>query len=211
MLALFQPLAVAVALSILVSVFGFLELAGAAPIRQSIGVNAGGSLPMAPNEFKTLWNPGYGFSGSLRFRLSLRVHGNLEVGYYRHFSDSAAFIALIADQHPNVTVSGYDLWVVPVSLVGEFDLLKRSSTKPYLILGGGYYTFGVTKAAISGLGSEQVQLPDAPESAFGVQAGLGIRTPVSLGITLSVDVNVHVSFTADDFTQFVPVRLGLQF
>jgi hypothetical protein len=56
-----------------------------------------------------------------------------------------------------------------------------------------------------------VVLPDPSESAFGVQSGLGIRTPVSLGITLSVEVNVHVSFTADEFRQFIPVRLGLQF
>jgi hypothetical protein len=166
---------------------------------------------MAPNDFKTLWKPGYGFAGSIRFRLSPRIHANVEAGYYRHFSDSAAFNALIVNQAPNVTMTGYNLWVVPVSLLGEFDLLRRGSTKPYFILGGGYYTFGVTNAAISGLGADQVVLPDPSESAFGVQSGLGIRTPVSLGITLSVEVNVHVSFTADEFRQFIPVRLGLQF
>ena len=187
------------------------RVAQAAPIRQSIGFYAGGSLPVAPVEFKTLWDAGYGFSGVVRFRLTPRIHGDLEVGYYRHLSDNAAFKSLISQQHPNVTLSGYDLWVVPISLVGEFDLLKRSSTKPYLIVGGGYYKFGVTKAAISGPGSESVQLPDPPDSAFGVQGGLGVRTPISLGITLSVDINVHVSFTADEFTQFMPVRLGLQF
>jgi len=183
----------------------------ATPIRQSIGVNVGASVPIASEQVKTLWRTGYGFSGDVRFRLTPRIHGNLEVGYYRHFSDSDAFKTLIAEQQPNVSLTGYDLWVVPVSLIGEFDLLKRGNTKPYVILGAGYYTFGVTKAALSGFGSELVQLPDPSESAFGLQGGLGIRTPLSLGVTFSLDINVHVSFTSEQVSQFMPVRLGLQF
>ena len=180
-------------------------------IRQSLMGAVGMSLPMAPADFERLWNPGYGFAGSIRLRVVPRFHVNLEVGYYRHLSDNAAFNAEISRTHPNVTMSGYDLWALPVGIVGEFDLFKRGSTKPFLMFGAGWYNFGTTDAAVSGLGADQVVLPDAPDSAWGLQGGLGVRSPIALGVTLSLDVNYHAAFTEGESLAFVPVRVGLQF
>ena len=186
-------------------------LAQAAPIRQSIAASAGVTFPLAPAEFTDLWSPGLALAASLRFRIVPRFHLNIEVGYYRHLSNKEAFKALIGEQQANVTLSGYDLWVVPVSLVGEYDLIKRRNTKPYAIFGVGIYKFGVTDASLSGLGSDQVVLPDPSETAFGVQLGLGVRTPVSVGTTLFIDAVWHMSATEGEAHQFMPIRLGLQF
>lgn len=180
-------------------------------IRQSLMGSVGLSLPMAPADFERLWNPGYGIAGSVRLRIVPRFHVNLEVGYYRHLSDNAAFNAEIARTRPNVTLSGYDLWVIPVGIIGEFDLFKRGSTKPFLMFGGGWYSFGTTDAAVSGLGADQVILPDPSDSAWGIQGGLGVRTPIALGVTLSLDANYHVAFTEGESLAFLPVRVGLQF
>jgi hypothetical protein len=187
------------------------DLAQAAPIRQSIAASAGVTFPLAPAAFSDLWSPGLALAGSVRFRIVPRFHLNLEVGYYRHLSNKEAFNAFIGEQQANVTLSGYDLWVVPVSLVGEYDLIKRRNTKPYAIFGLGVYKFGVTDASLSGFGSELVVLPDPTETAFGVQLGLGVRTPVSVGTTLFLDAVWHMSATEGEARQFMPVRLGLQF
>jgi hypothetical protein len=188
-----------------------LHPAGAVLIRQSLAGSVSGSFPMKPTLFEQLWDAGYGLAGSIRFRVVPRFHVNVEVAYYRHLSDNAAFREFIAQQRSNVNLSGYDLWILPVSLVAELDLLERGTTKPFLLFGAGYYNFGTTDAALSGLGSDQVVLPDAPRDAFGLQAGLGVRTPVALGVTLFLDASYHVSFTESERTAFLPIRAGLQF
>jgi len=180
-------------------------------IRQSLAGALGGSVPMAPTSFVDMWNPGYGMAGSIRLRIVPRFHANLEVSYWRHPSNKTAFRTLIAQTRPNVTLSGYDLWVLPVSLVGELDLFRRGSTKPYLSFGLGFYNFGVTDAALSGPGADDVELPDPTETAWGVQLGVGVRTPVALGVTLFLDASYHLGFTEGDVTAFLPLRLGLQF
>lgn len=180
-------------------------------IRQSLAGSVGGTLPMGPTLFEQLWDPGYGLAGSIRVRVLPRIHFNLEVAYYRHLSDNTAFKQYIGQTWPNVTLSGYDLWVLPVSLVAEVDLFERGTTKPFLLAGAGYYNFGTTDAALSGLGADQVVLPEAPDGAFGLQVGIGVRTPVALGVTLFLDASYHVGFTSADATSFVPIRAGLQF
>ena len=194
-----------------VFVTSFIEPAQALPIRQSFAVSGGATFPIAPAEFTKFWNPGVAMAASVRFRMTPRVHLNFEVGYYRHLSNSDAFNELIGATQPNVTLSGYDLWVVPISLVGEFNLTKRGNTKPYVIFGGGLYKYGVTDASLSGFGADQIELPDLSETVVGFQVGLGLRTPVSLGTTLFIDAVWHFSATEGEARQFLPVRIGLQF
>jgi hypothetical protein len=202
---------IAVLCATLLGVGAALQPARAVLIRQSLAGSVGGSLPLGPRLFEQLWDVGYGFAGSIRVRVAPRFHLNLEVAYYRHLSDNGAFKEWIAREWPNVTLSGYDLWVLPVSLVAEVDLFERGTTKPFLLLGAGYDSFGTTDAALSGLGSDQVVLPEAPDGAFGMRIGLGVRTPVALGVTLFFDASYHVSFTKGERTAFLPIRGGLQF
>ncbi|MFQ5600148.1 MAG: outer membrane beta-barrel protein [Candidatus Krumholzibacteriia bacterium] len=177
----------------------------------AITVGAGSSFPVGPDSFKDEWNGGLAVTGALKLKLVPLLSLGIEVGYYRHEHDNDAF----ASTFPNVSIGGRDLWVIPVSAVGELTLLGRGSTKPYLRVGVGIYKIGTSDFSASGAGAadliRDVQANDPSETAVGTLVGLGVRTPIALGIHLFIDATYHVINSEDGATQFLPVRAGIQF
>ena len=191
----------------------------ALPGGQTLTIAGGGSFPIQPGIMSDLWNTGFVVSGSLLWKAAPVLALGVEVSYIRHPLDTAAFEATIRDQYPNVSTEGHDFWVVPASAIIELDLMQWGVVKPYIRAGFGVYKLGTTDFAASGPGADALeeQVADAEltqrldDTVFGTLIGLGLRTPITPGIGLTLDATYHVVNTAGESTHFVPVRLGLQF
>jgi hypothetical protein len=166
-----------------------------------------------------LWNTGYALCGGLFWRAAPTLSLGVEIGYYRHGLDSEAFHSTIRDNYPGVSVSGRSLWIMPLSAVGELDLLRWGVVKPFLRAGFGVYTFGTTPLEASGPGADEVRAQVASDpltqnldgTVFGTLIGLGIHTPITPMLTLVFDATYHVANTTSQSTHFIPVRVGLRF
>ena len=76
------------------------------------------SFPTQPNQVSDQWKTGYALCGGLFWRAAPTLSLGVEMGYYRHGLDTDAFEETIRDAYPNVSVSGYQLWILPLSAVG---------------------------------------------------------------------------------------------
>lgn len=187
----------------------------AVPARAQVPIHvsfAGGwTIPVAPNAITDFWNGHAAFAAGISWRATARLAPWIEIGYYRFGFDNDAFEATIQDLFPNVTTSGNDLQVVPLTLGTDIALTGWGNTRPYVGLGLGYYSLSVTAPQTSGPGADSVTLPDPSEDAFGVRAGFGVRTLVTPAVTLFIDATYHYTWTSPDAFAFVPVRIGLRF
>lgn len=199
-----------------------LLLAGSAwalPTGQALVISGGASFPTQPNRVSDNWNTGYALSGGLFWRAAPTLSLGVEVGYYRHPLNTDAFQAMFRDAYPDVSVSGHQLWIMPLSAVGELDLLRWGVVKPFLRAGFGVYTFGITPLEASGPGAEEVRnqvaadprTQDLDGTVFGTLIGFGVHTPITPMLTLIVDATYHVANTTGEATHFIPVRVGLRF
>jgi outer membrane protein with beta-barrel domain len=176
---------------------------------------AGASFLLQPGAVTDRWNTGFALSAALRWKPMPRLFVGIEVGYERQPLDEEAFTASIAPLYPNVSVSGGDLWMLPVNVIGELDLVRWGTTKPYVRGGAGVVAIGTTSFSASGPGAPQV-VSDftgaAPEeTVFGALAGVGVRTPLGPGLELTIDATWHMAATTGETTSFLPVRIGLVF
>jgi opacity protein-like surface antigen len=184
-----------------------------------LAVTGGASFPTHPSGAQDTWSTGYALTGAILWRAAPVLSVGIEVGYYRHALDTESFESTSRMSYPDVSVNGYELWVLPVSAVGELDLVRWAGTKPYLRAGFGVYTLGTTPLEASGPGASaleaQVEASEltqiANDTVFGTLVGLGVHTPLSPGLTLTLDATYHVANTAGESTHFLPVRLGLRF
>jgi hypothetical protein len=184
--------------------------------RRTLAAAAGASFLLQPEIFTDPWNDaGIALSGALRYEVLPRLSVGVEVGYFRHGLDEGAFEDSIQDEFPGVSVSGRDLWVLPVNVVGEFDLLRWGVVKPFVRAGAGVYVLGTTDFQASGFDSnrliDDVARNDPGQTAFGTLIGLGVRTPLSLGASLSLDATYQVAATDGEATHFLPVRVVVSF
>ena len=179
------------------------------------GGGAGASFLLQPDGVADHWNTGLALSGALRWKPIPRLNVGIEVGYQRQPLDEEALTASIRDLYPTVSVSGGDLWMLPVSVIGEFDLVRWGTTKPFVRGGAGAVVIGTTSFSASGPGSSQVvsdfsaAAPD--ETVFGWLVGLGVRTPLGPSLELYLDATWHMAATSGESTSFLPLRIGLMF
>ncbi len=184
-----------------------------------LAVTGGGSFPMHPSRVQEEWSTGYAVSGALLWRAAPVLALGVEVDYYRHALDTETIERTSGMSYPDESVNGRSLWVVPVSAVGELDLVRWGGMKPYLRAGFGVYTLGTTPLEASGPGAraleDEVEAGELTEitndTVFGTLIGLGIHTPLSPNLTLTLDATYHVANTVRESTHFLPVRLGLRF
>ena len=176
---------------------------------------AGASFLLQPTSFTDRWNTGFALTGALRWKMMPRFSVGIEVGYQRQPLDEEAFTASIRALYPTVSVSGGDLWMLPVSVIGEFDLVRWGTTKPFVRGGAGAVVTGTRSFSASGPGSSQVvsdfsaAAPD--ETVFGWLVGLGVRTPLGPSLELYLDATWHMAATSGESTSFLPLRIGLIF
>jgi len=184
-----------------------------------LSVAGGASFPMEPTSVETLWKTGFAVTGAFLWKAAPVLALGVEVGYVQHPLDTAAFEASVEDEFPNVSTSGRDLWVVPITAIGELDLLSWGVAKPYLRAGFGVYKLGTTDFTASGPGADELaeQVAADPltqqldDTVFATLIGIGLRTPITPSVSLTVDATYHVANTIGESTHFLPVRLGLQF
>ncbi len=188
--------------------------ASALPLGPTLQAGASASFPAKPSTLRDQWNTGFGFSGALMFKTLPLLSIGLETGYYEHGSDSGAFEETVLEMFPGVQFDGFNYWFVPLTAVAELNLLRWGVTKPFLRAGAGFYRVGTTDFSASGFASDQIDegvLGDFSESAFGTLIGIGVRTPLVPGFSLSFDATYHAIATDGEATHFVPIRVRIEF
>ena len=192
---------------LLVALMAAIPATGFASLRYARGVGLGASFPVHPSQFTDVWNAGITLSGSFEVIATSRLRAGIEVGFAYHDVNEDAlrdYLGVSSDAR----VNGNDLWIVPVTLTGTFDLLERGNTKPFLLGGVGIYTFGASDLTVDGT---PVGAAGPDETVFGGHMGAGVRTPIGIGLELSVEAAYHIVATEGDSTQFLPIRLRLIF
>jgi len=192
--------------------------ANALPSGQILALAGGASFP-GQNGAGDAWSTGFTLGAALMWKAAPVLALGVEVSYMRHPLDTDAYEAMIRDSYPNVSTGGRNLWALPVSVIGELDLLEWGVVKPYVRAGFGVYTFGTTDFTASGPGSDALEADVAADpvtmslndTVFGTLIGLGVHTPLSPSMSLTVDATYHVANTVGESTHFIPVRLGLRF
>ncbi len=192
--------------------------ANALPTGQILEFEGGASFPSQTGAVDT-WSTGFTLGAALLWKAAPVLALGVDVSYMRHPLDTEAYDSSIRDAYPNVSTGGRDLWVLPVSVIAELDLVEWGVVKPYVRAGFGVYTFGTTDLTASGPGSDALEADVAADpvtmslndTAFGTLIGLGVRTPLSPRMSLTVDATYHVANTVGSSTHFIPVRLGLRF
>jgi hypothetical protein len=193
--------------------------AWALPSGQILVFSGGASFPSQPSAVSDQWSTGYALCGGLFWRAAPTLSLGVEIGYYRHGLDKEALQGRFQDTFPGVSVSGRSLWIMPLSAVGELDLMRWGVVKPFLRAGFGVYTFGTTPLEASGPGADEVREEVSADpltenldgTVFGTLIGLGIHTPITPVLTLVFDATYHVANTTGESTHFIPVRVGLRF
>ncbi len=192
--------------------------ANALPSGQILALAGGASFPSQTGAGDA-WSTGFTLGAALMWKAAPVLALGVEVGYMRHPLDNEAYEASIREAYPNVSTGGYELWALPVSVIGELDLVEWGVVKPYVRAGFGVYTFGTTGFTASGPGSDVLEGEVAADpvtmslndTVFGTLIGLGVHTPLSPSMSLTVDATYHVANTVGESTHFIPVRLGLRF
>ena len=184
-----------------------------------LSLSGGASFPMEPASVDEQWMTGFAVSGAFLWKAAPVLALGVEVGYVQHPLDTTAFEASIADEFPNVNTEGREFWAVPITAIGELDLLPWSVAKPYLRAGFGVYKLGTRDLTASGPGADELEAQVAADplttqlndTVFATLIGVGLRTPITPAVSLTVDATYHVANTLGESTHFLPVRLGLQF
>lgn len=200
--------------SLALAMLAYAGAARALPLGPTLQLGAGASFPLQPDTVRDQWTPGYALTGGLMFRVTSLLSVGIESGYYRHRADTDAFEALLRENMLDVQFSGFDYWFVPVTAVAEVNLLRWGVTKPVVRAGVGVVHTATADFTASGFGSDQVTrdiLGDFNETSFGALLGLGVRTPITPAMQLSIDATYHFIQTSDTSTHFLPVRLRIEF
>ena len=192
---------------VLVALVAAIPATTSASLRYARGVGLGASFPVQPSEFTDVWNAGIALSGSFEVIATSRLRAGIEIGFAYHDVNEDALRDYLGASS-GARVNGNDLWIVPVTLTGTFDLLERGGTKPFLLAGVGIYAFSASDVTVDGT---PVEAAGPDETAFGGSLGAGVRTPIGIGLDLSVDLTYHIVATDGDSTQFIPLRLRLIF
>lgn len=192
---------------LLVALVAAIPATTSASLRYARGAGLGVSFPIQPSEFTDVWNAGITLSGSFEVIATSRLRAGIEVGFAYHDVNEDALRDHLGVS-TSARVNGNDLWIVPVTLTGTFDLLDRGSTKPFLLGGVGIYTFSASELTVDG---DPVASAGPDETVFGGHLGAGVRTPIGIGLDLSVEAAYHIVATEGDSTQFLPLRVRLIF
>lgn len=185
--------------------------AQALQFRYSVVVSGGGTFLTQPSHVTNNWGAGWMLSAALQLDITPRLRAGFEVAYSKHESDNEARKAEFRDIFPNATIDGFDLQITSVVLTGEYDLVERGSTKPYVRGGFGIYRVDTTDLRVSGAPPGGITFLDPSDTAFGGLLGAGVRTPIGVGTDLFIEASYHVAATEGDAMQFLPVRIGVSF
>jgi hypothetical protein len=158
----------------------------------SIGISGGAAIPMG--DFEDLYTTGYNGTASLMFRsvgspIGLRIDG--------------MYNRLSVRDDATITIPGLGFIESASITAANANLvysLPGTGISPYLIGGGGIYSFKVHGDDFD---------TDA-ENDFGINGGIGAAFPLS-GFNTFIEARLHHVFTEGSSTQFVPVTFGISF
>jgi opacity protein-like surface antigen len=151
----------------------------------SIGLGAG--FPFGPDAFDEHWDPSFG--------------AVLEIGAQRsliEISTSFDYNFFLSNG-----VDPDDVNILSIFLNLKVKPISKSSVRPYLLVGGGYYRYWIVDA-------------DITENTTGYQAGAGVELDISKTQRMFIDVKQVIGRTRDTNpesanTNHIPARIGLIF
>jgi hypothetical protein len=151
----------------------------------SIGLGAG--FPISPDDFEEGWDPSFG--------------AVLDVAVQRSLVEVSA--AFDYNFFMNNSPDPWDVNVLTVFLNVKIKPLSKSSVRPYIMVGAGYYRYWIVDA-------------DVLDNTTGYQGGAGVELDISKTQRLFIDVKQVVGRTRhvnmdNRNTTHIPVRVGLIF
>jgi hypothetical protein len=154
-------------------------------ISTSIGLGAG--FPFAPDGFEEHWDPSFGAVLDVGAQRSL-IEVSLAFDYNFFLSNG------LEPDDVNVLTAFLNLKIKPIS---------KSSVRPYILIGGGYYRYWIVDL-------------DITENTTGYQGGAGVELDISKTQRLFIDVKQVFGRTRDvnstsANTSHIPARVGLTF
>lgn len=182
-----------------------LLLAGPATAYGQASVSAGMAVPVAPNAFTDVYNPGFGISGS--FPLPIRamiVQPRLTAGFDVLQADEE-FLRERGEQI-GAEIEGGDLSIIHVGL--DVQIIRPvAAIKPYVSPFIGFAIISVEEISVGGVGFQGGE----GETAIAVGAAAGVAVRLPFGPHLFVEGRLLHAFTEDDATTWAPLRAGVAF
>jgi hypothetical protein len=153
----------------------------------SIGLGVG--FPLAPDEFETNWDPSFGAILDVAVQRSL-LEASVSFDYNFFLSNG------INPDDANILTIFLNLKIKPIA---------KTSVRPYILIGGGYYRFWIVDANIT-------------DNTTGYQAGAGVELDISKTQRLFIDAKQVIGRTRSPYvnstgenTSHIAVRIGLTF
>jgi hypothetical protein len=179
-------LIIAAALAFLITTPG-LTATRANSYQFSTSIGLGGGIPYEPDEFDEHWDPSFGAIVDVAVQRSM-LELSVAFDYNFFFSNG---------QEPN------DANVLTAFLNLKIKPLSKSSVRPYLLLGGGYYRFWIVDAEIK-------------DNTTGYQGGAGVELDISKTQRLFIDMKQVFGRTRginleNANTSHIAARVGLTF
>ena len=153
----------------------------------SIGLGVG--FPLAPDEFEENWDPSFGAILDVAVQRSLL---EMSVSFDYNFFLSNG----IDPDDANILTIFLNLKIKPIA---------KTSVRPYILIGGGYYRFWIVDANVL-------------ENTTGYQGGAGVELDISKTQRLFIDAKQVIGRTRSQYvnstgenTSHIAVRIGLTF
>lgn len=184
------------------------SLTFAQPKKAEIFINGGVALPLSPKYFSDYWSTGYSIGGGAGYRFSPNITGSATLVYNSMAFNEADFLTSIGFNGLGISIGGADATIVMITANIKFSLVPKVSLSPYLIGGLGLFNLSSDNPTFSYLGQTYVY-EGFSESAISAVFGAGIDIPVSPIVSVFLEVDWGIGFTAGDITGYVPAKGGL--
>jgi opacity protein-like surface antigen len=198
-------------MSIMLLIFAQTTFAQGQAKKPSFFVNAGFSIPSAPDEFSDYWKTGFNIGGGIGHSLTPNVQFQGIVEYNSFGFDGDKLLEDYGYGGTGISVSGGTASIVTASANLKTLLSAgKSSSTPYFIGSLSFFRLSTSDATVSYMGMSETVDGDS-ETAAGVAFGAGINIEMNPNMNLFIEGKYGVGFTENESTQYLPLKVGLEF
>jgi len=200
-----------VVMTVFLLIFAQVSFAQGPARKATFLVNAGFAVPSAPEVFADYWKTGINVGGGIGFLLERNLQFQGIVEYNNFAFDEDGFLNALGISGSGVAVDGASASIVTASANLRVLLSTGSaSTAAYLIGGLSFFRLSTSDATVSYIGNS-VTIPGDSETAAGVSFGGGISFEMNPRLDLFVEAKYGIGFTEGESTQYLPLKVGLEF
>lgn len=177
----------------------------------SYSVNAGLSLPSAPDDFSDFWKTGFNIGGAIGYPLEANLAFQACLDYSSFTYDKDRYLSDYGFPGLNIIIDGGNTSIFTASANLKVMLSPHGSfVSPYFIGGLGFLRLSLSDMTRSFQG-DIYGLKGASETAIAVFFGAGFDFVINERVIFFAEGKYGVGFTEDESTQYFPIKFGLAF